>query len=138
MGATVALNVNEGELDGVMQELGMTEGFDVGMEMSGVPSAFASLLDKMNHGGRVAVLGIPPADMSLDWTRIIFKGLTVKGIYGREMFETWYRMAGLIHSGLDLSPVITHRFPIEEYQRGFEIMSSGQSGKIILDWSASR
>jgi len=138
MGATVALNVNEGELDGVMQELGMTEGFDVGMEMSGVPSAFASLLDKMNHGGRVAVLGIPPADMSLDWTRIIFKGLMVKGIYGREMFETWYRMAGLIHSGLDLSPVITHRFPIEEYQRGFEIMSSGQSGKIILDWSAAR
>jgi len=138
MGATVALNVNEGELDSVMRELGMTEGFDVGMEMSGVPSAFASLLDKMNHGGRVAVLGIPPADMSLDWTTIIFKGLMVKGIYGREMFETWYRMAGLIHSGLDLSPVITHRFPIEEYQRGFEIMSSGQSGKIILDWSASR
>jgi threonine 3-dehydrogenase len=89
MGATVALNVSEGELDGVMQELGMTEGFDVGMEMSGVPSAFASLLDKMNHGGRVAVLGIPPADMSLDWTRIIFKGLTVKVIYGREMFEAW-------------------------------------------------
>jgi len=134
MGATLAVNVNERSLGSVMQELGMTEGFDVGLEMSGVPSAFAAMLDTMNHGGRVAVLGIPPPDMRVDWTKIVFKGLTVKGIYGREMFETWYRMAGLIHSGLDLDPVITHRLPLADFHEGFEIMASGQSGKIILDW----
>ena len=134
MGATLAVNVNERSLGSVMQELGMTEGFDVGLEMSGVPSAFAAMLDTMNHGGRVAVLGIPPPDMRVDWTKIVFKGLTVKGIYGREMFETWYRMAGLIHSGLDLDPVITHRLPLADFHAGFEIMASGQSGKIILDW----
>ncbi|MCG3169336.1 MAG: L-threonine 3-dehydrogenase [Pseudomonadales bacterium] len=137
MGATVALNVAERGLPDVMRELGMSEGFDVGLEMSGVPSAFASMLETMNHGGRVAVLGIPPPEMSLDWRRIVFKGLTVKGIYGREMFETWYRMAGLIHSGLDLEPVITHRLPVAEFREGFEIMSSGRSGKVILDWGAA-
>ncbi len=137
MGATLAVNVGERGLEGVMQELGMTEGFDVGLEMSGAPSAFAALLDAMNHGGRVAVLGIPPAEMSLDWNKIIFKGLTVKGVYGREMFETWYRMAGLVQSGLDLEPVITHRLPLADFQQGFEIMSSGQSGKIILDWDGA-
>ena len=137
MGASVALNVAERSLTDVMAELGMTEGFDVGLEMSGVPSAFAAMLETMNHGGRVAVLGIPPAQMSLDWSKIIFKGLTIKGIYGREMFETWYRMAGLIQSGLDLSPVITHRLPIDRFQEGFETMASGQSGKIILDWEAA-
>jgi threonine 3-dehydrogenase len=137
MGATLAVNVNERSLDSVMQELGMSEGFDVGLEMSGVPSAFAAMLDTMNHGGSVAVLGIPPPQMSIDWSKIIFKGLTVKGIYGREMFETWYRMAGLIHSGLDLQPVITHRLPLADFRQGFEIMSSGQSGKIILDWSGA-
>ena len=115
----------------------MTEGFDVGLEMSGVPSAFRAMLETMNHGGRVAVLGIPPAEMSLDWSRIIFKGLTIKGIYGREMFETWYRMSGLIQSGLDLDPVITHRLPLSRFQEGFETMASGQSGKIILDWEAA-
>jgi threonine 3-dehydrogenase len=104
--------------------------------MSGAPSAFRAMLDTMNHGGRVAALGIPPADMSLDWSKIIFKGLTVKGIYGREMFETWYRMAGLIQSGLNLDPVITHRLPLARFQEGFETMASGQSGKIILDWEA--
>jgi len=137
MGATLAVNVAERSLASVMQELGMTEGFDVGLEMSGVPSAFAAMLDTMNHGGRVAVLGIPPADMCVDWTKIVFKGLTVKGIYGREMFETWYRMAGLIHSGLDLEPVITHRLPLADFQAGFEIMASGRSGKIILDWESA-
>jgi len=137
MGATLAVNVAERSLESVMQELGMTEGFDVGLEMSGVPSAFAAMLDAMNHGGRVAVLGIPPPDMRVDWTKIVFKGLTVKGIYGREMFETWYRMAGLIHSGLDLEPVITHRLPLADFQAGFEIMASGRSGKIILDWESA-
>jgi threonine 3-dehydrogenase len=134
MGATLAVNVAERSLESVMQELGMSEGFDVGLEMSGVPAAFAAMLDTMNNGGRVAVLGIPPPDMRVDWTKIVFKGLTVKGIYGREMFETWYRMAGLIHSGLDLDPVITHRLPLADFHAGFEIMASGQSGKIILDW----
>ena len=137
MGATLAINVNERSLESVMQELGMTEGFDVGLEMSGVPSAFRAMLETMNHGGRVAVLGIPPAEMSLDWSRIIFKGLTIKGIYGREMFETWYRMSGLIQSGLDLDPVITHRLPLSRFQEGFETKASGQSGKIILDWEAA-
>ena len=137
MGATLTINVNERSLESVMQELGMTEGFDVGLEMSGVPSAFRAMLETMNHGGRVAVLGIPPAEMSLDWSRIIFKGLTIKGIYGREMFETWYRMSGLIQSGLDLDPVITHRLPLSRFQEGFETMASGQSGKIILDWEAA-
>ncbi len=136
MGATLAINVNERSLESVMEELGMTEGFDVGLEMSGVPSAFRAMLETMNHGGRVAVLGIPPGEMSLDWSRIIFKGLTIKGIYGREMFETWYRMSGLIQSGLDLDPVITHRLPLSRFQEGFETMASGQSGKIILDWEA--
>ena len=134
MGATLAVNVTERSLESVMQELGMSEGFDVGLEMSGVPGAFAAMLETMNNGGRVAVLGIPPPDMRVDWTKIVFKGLTVKGIYGREMFETWYRMAGLIHSGLDLDPVITHRLPLADFHAGFEIMASGQSGKIILDW----
>ncbi len=134
MGATLAVNVTERSLESVMQELGMTEGFDVGLEMSGVPSAFAAMLEAMNHGGRVAVLGIPPPDMRVDWTKIVFKGLTVKGIYGREMFETWYRMAGLIHSGLNLDPVITHHLALADFHAGFEIMASGQSGKIILDW----
>ena len=137
MGATLAINVNERSLESVMEELGMTEGFDVGLEMSGVPSAFRAMLETMNHGGRVAVLGIPPAEMSLDWSRIIFKGLTIKGIYGREMFETWYRMSGLIQSGLDLDSVITHRLPLSRFQEGFETMASGQSGKIILDWEAA-
>jgi threonine 3-dehydrogenase len=112
----------------------MTEGFDVGMEMSGVPSAFTSMLKNMNHGGKIAMLGIPSSDMAIDWTQVIFKGLEIKGIYGREMFETWYKMASLIQSGLDLSPMLTHQFPIDEFQAGFEMMESGQSGKVILDW----
>ncbi|MGB0899380.1 MAG: L-threonine 3-dehydrogenase, partial [Psychrobium sp.] len=132
MGATRAVNVANEKLEDVMSELGMTEGFDVGMEMSGVPMAFQGMLEAMNHGGRIAMLGIPPSDMSIDWDKVIFKGLVIKGIYGREMFETWYKMASLIQSGLDISPIITHHFPIDEFQKGFDAMESGQSGKVIL------
>jgi threonine 3-dehydrogenase len=135
MGATRAINVLNEDLQDTMEGLGMTEGFDVGMEMSGVPSAFNSMLENMTHGGKIAMLGIPPKDMSIDWTKVIFKGLELKGIYGREMFETWYKMASLIQSGLDLSPMLTHQFPIDEFQKGFEMMASGQSGKVILDWT---
>ncbi|CAI2944695.1 L-threonine 3-dehydrogenase OS=Escherichia coli (strain UTI89 / UPEC) OX=364106 GN=tdh PE=3 SV=1 [Escherichia coli] len=135
MGITRAVNVAKENLNDVMTELGMTEGFDVGLEMSGAPPAFRTMLDTtMNHGGRIAMLGIPPSDMSIDWTKVIFKGLFIKGIYGREMFETWYKMAALIQSGLDLSPIITHRFSIDDFQKGFDAMRSGQSGKVILSW----
>lgn len=136
MGATRAVNVLEQDLKQVMDELGMTEGFDVGMEMSGVPSAFASMLESMNHGGKIAMLGIPPADMTTDWTKIIFKGLEIKGVYGREMFDTWYKMASLIQSGLDLTPMLTHSYPVEEFTAAFEMMASGQTGKVVLDWTA--
>lgn len=135
MGATRAVNVAKENLKDVMKELGMTEGFDVGLEMSGVPSAFRLMLDTMNHGGKIAMLGIPPSDMAIDWNKVIFKGLVIKGIYGREMFETWYKMASLVQSGLDLTPIITHQFKVEEFQKGFDTMGSGQSGKVILDWS---
>jgi threonine 3-dehydrogenase len=134
MGATRAVNVSEQSLREVMDELGMTEGFDVGMEMSGVPMAFKDMVANMNNGGKIAMLGIPGEDMAIDWSQIIFKGLTIKGIYGREMFETWYKMASLIQSGLDLSPIITHHFAIDDFQQGFDAMRSGQSGKVILDW----
>jgi threonine 3-dehydrogenase len=106
----------------------------VGMEMSGVPSAFRDMLAKMNNGGKIAMLGIPPNDVAIDWNQVIFKGLTIKGIYGREMFETWYKMASLIQSGLNLQPIITHQFKLDEFQQGFDIMGSGQSGKVILNW----
>ncbi|WP_151703361.1 L-threonine 3-dehydrogenase [Nitrincola alkalilacustris] len=134
MGATRTLNVMQEDLHEVMHELGMAEGFDVGLEMSGVPSAFKGMLDGMNHGGKIAMLGIPPSDMGIDWNQVIFKGLQIKGIYGREMFETWYKMAALIQSGLDLTPMITHHFPVDEFQKGFDVMRSGQSGKVILEW----
>ncbi|WKE65819.1 L-threonine 3-dehydrogenase [Gallaecimonas kandeliae] len=135
MGATRAVNVAKENLKDVMKELGMTEGFDVGLEVSGVPQAFRQMLDTMNHGGKIAMLGIPPSDMAIDWNQVIFKGLVIKGIYGREMFETWYKMASLVQSGLDLSPIITHHFKVEDFQKGFDAMGSGQSGKVILDWS---
>ena len=112
----------------------MTEGFDIGLEMSGVPSAFNAMLNNMNHGGKIAMLGIPPSDMAVDWNQVIFKGLVIKGIYGREMFETWYKMASLIQSGLDLKPIITHQYSIDDFQAGFDMMISGQSGKVILNW----
>ncbi|WP_194756154.1 L-threonine 3-dehydrogenase [Aliidiomarina indica] len=135
MGATRAVDTRKTDLDTVMKDLGMTEGFDVGLEMSGVPVAFNQLLKAMNHGGKVALLGIPPGDMAIDWNQVIFKGLVIKGIYGREMFETWYKMVALLQSGLDLSPIITHTMSVDDYQKGFETMISGQSGKIILDWT---
>ena len=134
MGATVALNVTNGSLDKVMDDLGMEEGFDVGMEMSGNPSAFRDMLRTMHHGGKVALLGIPPEEMAIDWNQVIFKGLELKGIYGREMFETWYKMSSMLQSGLDIEPVITHRFPIADYEQAFQLMESGQSGKVILSW----
>ncbi|GAB3001153.1 L-threonine 3-dehydrogenase [Psychrosphaera aestuarii] len=134
MGATRAVNVSETNLKDVMNDLGMTEGFDIGLEMSGVPSAFSSMLNSMNHGGKIAMLGIPPASMAVDWNQVIFKGLIIKGIYGREMFETWYKMASLIQSGLDISPMITHQFHVDDFQKGFDTMGSGQSGKVILNW----
>ncbi len=136
MGASVAHNVANGSLDEVMDALGMTEGFDVGLEMSGNPMALRDLLRTMHHGGKVALLGLPPEETAVDWQQIIFKGLEIKGIYGREMFETWYKMTSMLQSGLDLSPVITHHFPLSEFQQGFDIMRSGQSGKVILDWLA--
>ena len=136
MGATRAINVQRESLDRTMQELGMQEGFDVGLEMSGNAAAFRDLLRTMHHGGSVAMLGIPPEETAIDWNQVIFKGLTLKGIYGREMFETWYKMASLLQSGLDLRPVITHHLPIQEYRQGFEIMGSGRSGKVILDWQS--
>ncbi len=135
MGATRAVDVRTQTLADVMRSLGMTEGFDVGMEMSGNGQAFRDLLGVMNHGGRVAILGIPPAEVSIDWNQIIFKGLVLKGVYGREMFETWYKMVAMLQSGLDVAPVVTHRFPAAQYTEAFEAMRSGQSGKVVLDWA---
>jgi threonine 3-dehydrogenase len=134
MGATRTVDVRTETLAEVMASLGMTEGFDVGMEMSGIPSAVTAMFEAMNHGGKVAMLGIPPPNMNVDWSKVIFKGLVIKGIYGREMFETWYKMASLVQSGLDLTPIITHEMPVADFQKGFDIMTSGQSGKVILDW----
>lgn len=135
MGATRAINVASESIPDVMSELGMVEGFDVGLEMSGNPTALKNMVSAMNHGGHIAMLGIPPKETPMDWNQVIFKGLVVKGIYGREMFETWYKMIAMLQSGLDLSPVITHHFPVADYQQAFELMASGQSGKVILDWS---
>ncbi|SBS36117.1 L-threonine 3-dehydrogenase [Marinomonas spartinae] len=134
MGATRTVNVEKESLRDIMTELGMLEGFDVGLEMSGNGMAFQSLLECMNHGGKVAMLGIPNKDTNVDWNQIIFKGLVIKGIYGREMYETWYKMVAMLQSGLDLSPIITHQYSIEEFQQGFDAMASGQSGKVILNW----
>ncbi|HVJ31874.1 MAG TPA: L-threonine 3-dehydrogenase [Terriglobia bacterium] len=136
MGASRAVNVAKDRLKDVMDDLHMVEGFDVGLEMSGVPSAFRDMLNVMNHGGKVALLGIPPADTAIDWNQVIFKGLEIKGIYGREMFETWYKMVSMLQSGLDLSPILTHHFPVADFKTGFETMLSGRSGKVILDWAA--
>lgn len=134
MGATRTVNVSQEKLEDVMKEIGMKEGFDVGMEMSGVPSAFRSMLQTINHGGKIAMLGIPSSDLAIDWNQVIFKGLIIKGIYGREMYETWYKMIAMLQSGLDVSPIITHRFNIDEFETGFETMASGQSGKVVLSW----
>jgi threonine 3-dehydrogenase len=119
-----------------MKALGMEEGFDVGFEMSGNAAALREMLRTMNHGGRISMLGIPPGETAVDWNMVIFKGLTIKGIYGREMFETWYKMSSMLQSGLDVRPVVTHRLGVLDYVEGFEIMNSGRSGKVILDWAA--
>ena len=134
LGATHAINVERESIEKVMSSLGMVEGFDVGLEMSGNASAFLDMLKTINHGGRIAMLGIPPEDAAIDWSQVIFKGLVIKGIYGREMFETWYKMVSMLQSGLNIVPITTHRFPIDEFQRGFDVMRSGQSGKVILQW----
>jgi threonine 3-dehydrogenase len=120
----------------VMARIGMVEGFDVGLEMSGAAQAFRDMIAAMNNGGKIAILGIPPTDFSIDWNKVIFKMLTLKGIYGREMYETWYKMIAFIQGGLDISPIITHRLPIGQYREGFEAMRSGNSGKVVLDWNA--
>ena len=134
MGATRVVDVSQEKLTDVQQELGMKEGFDIGLEMSGNPRALADMIDNMCHGGRIALLGIMPGAAAVDWNKVVFNMLTIKGIYGREMYETWYKMTALIQSGLDISPVITHRFHFTEFQQGFDLMRSGKSGKIVLNW----
>jgi threonine 3-dehydrogenase len=134
MGATVALNVKNGTLGDVQAQLGMQEGFDVGLEMSGNPAALQSMIGALCHGGKIAMLGIPNGPIDVDWNKVVFNMLTVKGIYGREMYETWYKMSVMLQSGLDITPIITHRFPVADWEQGFEVMSSGQSGKVILNW----
>lgn len=134
MGATRAVNVMEEKIEDVMISIGMTEGFDVVLEMSGAESAFQDMLRVTRNGAKIALLGIPSKDIAIDWNKVIFKGLELKGIYGREMYETWYKMTSMLQSGLDLSPVITHRFHIDDFQKGFDAMLSGQCGKVILDW----
>jgi threonine 3-dehydrogenase len=134
MGATIALDVRTGSLADVQHELGMKEGFDVGLEMSGAPDALPSMLANMCHGGKIAMLGIPSKSMAIDWNLVVFNMLTIKGIYGREMYETWYKMTVMLESGLDISQVITHRFHYTDFEKGFEAMHSGQCGKAILYW----
>ena len=135
LGVTLAVDVSKQSLKDVQHELGMKEGFDVGLEMSGNPHAFRDMLANMAHGAKIAMLGIPAGgEMAIDWNTVIFNMLTIKGIYGREMYETWYKMTVMLQSGLDIKPVITHKFPAERFLEGFELMASGASGKIILDW----
>ena len=133
-GATRVVNPEKENLAQVQKELGMREGFDVAMEMSGSPAALDAILDNMFHGGKIALLGILPEKIPMDWNKVIFNMLTIKGIYGRQMFETWYKMTAMVQSGLDISPLITHRFPYTEFQKGFDVMRTGKSGKVILDW----
>jgi threonine 3-dehydrogenase len=135
MGVTVALNIQHGSLAEVQKQLDMKEGFDVGLEMSGSPAALHDMIDNLCHGGRIAMLGIPSEPIAVDWHKIIFNMLTLKGIYGREMYETWYKMTVMLQSGLDIKPVITHRFNYTEYEAAFAVMLSGQSGKVLLDWT---
>jgi len=135
MGVTLALEAGEGALEEAMRQLGMREGFDVGLEMSGAPSALSSMISSMSHGGRIALLGLPTRDFPVDWSHVVTNMLTVKGIYGREMFETWYWMSVLVQSGLDISPVVTHRFPASEFADGFSALRSGECGKVVLTWA---
>jgi len=134
LGVTLAVDARTTSIAATQKTLGMAEGFDVGLEMSGNPAAFRDMLDNMCHGGQIALLGIPTEPMSIDWGRVIFNMLTIQGIYGREMYETWYKMSVLLQCGLDLNPIITHRFHYTEFQKGFEVMLSGQAGKVILNW----
>ena len=136
MGATLAVNPNDTPLIDVQRQLNMTEGFDVGLEMSGSPQALSSMFANMSHGGKIAVLGIPAKNAPMDWRPVIFNMLTIKGIYGREMYETWYKMSVMLESGMDISPVITHRFAYEDFQQGFEAMTSGETGKVVLNWTS--
>jgi len=136
MGVTRAVDVRSTKLADVQKDLGMKEGFDVGLEMSGNPAALRDMIANMSHGGKIAMLGIPSEPMSIDWRTVIFSMLTIKGIYGREMYETWYKMTVMLQSGLDIKPVITHRYPYTEYEQAFAVMRQGESGKVILDWAA--
>jgi threonine 3-dehydrogenase len=135
MGATIAVNASRTPLSDVMAQLDMKEGFDVGLEMSGNPTAFNDMISKMNHGGKIALLGFLPHNTGIDWSQVILKGLMIKGIYGREMFDTWYKMITMLQSGLNISPVITHEFSVDDYQEAFNTMRSGQSGKVIINWN---
>jgi threonine 3-dehydrogenase len=135
MGATLALDVRTEKLSEAMNKLGMKEGFDVALEMSGNPKAFTDMLPAMFHGGKIALLGIMPGSAAIDWNLVVFSALTIKGIYGREMYETWYKMTAMIQSGLDITPVITHHFPYTQFKEGIELMKSGNSGKIVLEWA---
>jgi threonine 3-dehydrogenase len=134
MGVTLAIDVRETSIADTQKQLDMHEGFDVGLEMSGNPQAFNDMLTNMCHGGKIAMLGIPEGEISIDWNLVVFNMLTIKGIYGREMYETWYKMTVMLESGLDISPVITHRYHYTEFEKGFEAMRSGNSGKVILNW----
>ncbi len=136
MGATLAVNPTETSLTDVQKQLGMTEGFDVGLEMSGSPQALSDMIANMSHGGKIAILGIPSKKTPMDWQPVIFNMLTIKGIYGREMYETWYKMSVMLESGVDISPVITHRFSYADFQKGFDAMISGNTGKVVLDWTS--
>ena len=134
MGASRAINVSHERISDVFEDLNMSNGFDVGLEMSGNPDAFKDMLENMYHGGKIALLGLLPKSTQINWDDIIFKGLHVKGIYGREMYETWYKMTQMLRSGLDISPVLTHKLPIDDFQEGFDIMESGNCGKVVLEW----
>ena len=135
MGATLAVDPRKTSISEAQKQLGMQEGFDVGLEMSGNPSAFREMIANMSHGAKIAMLGIPAKEMPIDWRHVIFNMLTIKGIYGREMYETWYKMTVMLESGLDITPVITHRFRYRDFEKGFDVMRSGNSGKVILDWT---
>jgi threonine 3-dehydrogenase len=138
MGVTLAVDPTKTTLPEVQKQLGMQEGFDVGLEMSGSGIALRDMIANMSHGGKIAILGIPAKEMSIEWRQVIFNMLTIKGIYGREMYETWYQMTVMLESGLDITPVITHRYNFDEFEKGFDAMRSGSSGKVILDWSAAQ
>jgi threonine 3-dehydrogenase len=138
MGATLAINTKETSLAEVQKQLHMTEGFDVGLEMSGSPQALSDMIANMSHGGKIAILGIPAKDAPMDWRPVIFNMLTIKGIYGREMYETWYKMTVMLESGVNIAPVITHRFSYDQFQLGFDAMMGGATGKVVLDWTKAR